>query len=780
MPTWLTIAAVVVGVGVLAVALRSIVWRFRVRRRYRGSDEPDAAFDDYVREVGPPASAEASSPSRRDPDIDHGDLFHAPPRAEPPPEFDDDEIFEAPGSAEPSPEFDEDEILDAPASAEPPREAMPDFDDDSAEEALPAEDVDKDEVFGSPSAEPPAEAGEVVGADFRLEDVDEDAALGHFGAPSRADAAPELPSESPPRRYANVKIRDAEDRRPSVARLGSIVTVEVAIGALRPDSDVKHPVPVPEHLLPREDLWLDVLFSSPDLRLGRTEKELGKSTAVEGRLLLPSDGSSARTDDGVYVLRFYLALPTRGGRARARLTYLYRNVAIQSQRIDVTAVEGTNNWASIGVEVTTDFTLSESLGHDVASLESRDRVTVVMNDSGSDQHHFTVRAASGSGTVLAPPAAMAVRGSALGDRVGSLREAMSDAAPDKRQRRTAQTVSDLRTLAPLGWELYASLPRAVQDAMRAARAHGGHSVVEVVLPEGVSFTVPWNLVYDIYLDSGTPAQQIPVCPLVEQWDGSRPLIDSEPRECPRLDDIPHTENLLCPFGFWGFRHSFEVLTSTDRPKQTVAMRDPCRIVVAQTQHNIDAKQVAKHVERLRAIFGRLLPGTQLIEARTKAEIRREIEPDLPFLYFICHGEREDDKSATMLGVGKGERISPADINGWIDVALTRDRRIWDDPQPLVFINACESLAITPDDIVDYLDAFVGKGHAAGVIGTEVRVDQRLAMEMAETFFRQFLSRNTTLDAALHRTKVDFLASGNLIGLNYTPYALADLRVMVAA
>jgi hypothetical protein len=556
------------------------------------------------------------------------------------------------------------------------------------------------------------------------------------------------------------------------------VTVDVGIGALRPGSDVRDPVPIPEDLLPNEDLRLDVLLSSSDLAVGRDRDDLGRTTAVEGQLLLPSDGSAAATVAGEETLRFWLALPSDHGRARARLTYLFRNVAIQSQRIDVTAIEGTNRMASFRVEVTTDFTLSQSLGSEVEALQPRDRVTVLMNESGADEHQFTVRAVSESGALLAPPAAAASRGRALGERVNELREAMTNAAPKARRRRVSKLIGDLRSVAPLGWTLYASLPRAVQDAMRAARLSSDRCVVEVVLPQGASFTLPWNLVYDIYLDSGTPASKIPICPIVEAWDETTPLVAGEPRECPRRDDIEHAENLLCPFGFWSFRHSFEVLTSTDRPKRTLTTQAPCRVVVAQTQDNINAKELSKHVAKLGRIFGDALCDATLVEARTKAEIRQEIEPDLPFLYFLCHGQRDNEEAATMLGVGKRERISPADINGWIDVALARNRRVWDDPQPLVFINACESLAITPDDIVDYLDAFVGKGHAAGVIGTEVRVDQGLAMEAAEAFFHQFLCPDVTLDAAMRRMKLDFLASGNLVGLNYTPYALADLRVVV--
>ena len=86
-----------------------------------------------------------------------------------------------------------------------------------------------------------------------------------------------------------------------------------------------------------------------------------------------------------------------------------------------------------------------------------------------------------------------------------------------------------------------------------------------------------------------------------------------------------------------------------------------------------------------------------------------------------------------------------------------------------------SLAVSARDLVDYLDVFVGKAHAVGVIGTEVRVQQALAMELAERFFAEFLAPGATLETALHSVKMAFLASGNLLGLAYTPYASADLK-----
>ncbi len=106
------------------------------------------------------------------------------------------------------------------------------------------------------------------------------------------------------------------------------------------------------------------------------------------------------------------------------------------------------------------------------------------------------------------------------------------------------------------------------------------------------------------------------------------------------------------------------------------------------------------------------------------------------------------------------------------------RRPWKTSQPLVFINACHSLEIHPETVVGYVDAFVASGQAAGVIGTEARVNQELAMEFARRFFELILSpssKTATAEGALRQTRLEFLADGNLFGLLYTPHCWADLH-----
>ena len=464
--------------------------------------------------------------------------------------------------------------------------------------------------------------------------------------------------------------------------------IDVDIGPLHSGSDVQEPVPFPAHVLPPEDVWLTVLFSSSDTPVAVSRDDLGVATAVEARLLLPRDGGRAQSEEGGEVVRFFWAVPSRPVPTRARLSYLYRNTIVQSQRIDLTFAAGGSGLADVAVDVQTDFTLSRQMGPDLEVLKARTRVTIIANERAPDQHDIAVRAASSDEAAIVPPAAFSIRTEAVGPFVDRLRRAFSDFAPTARQRRRGELVGDLRRLAPLGWQLYSSLPADAQHAARVARQADVASVIQVCLPRGSSFTLPWNLLYDIFLDSEVRPEQLAVCPVVNEWDERAPLVEGALRECPRLSDVDHTEGVLCPFGFWGFRYTLEVLSSTDKPKTTLKIPSASHAVIAKTRRGVEREQLDKHMRTLRTTFATLAPGIDVTEVESKQALRTEIDSDVPLLYFLCHGERDDARATTVLGVGKRGSISPSDVNGWIDVAFARQRIIWDAPQPLVFINAC--------------------------------------------------------------------------------------------
>jgi hypothetical protein len=178
------------------------------------------------------------------------------------------------------------------------------------------------------------------------------------------------------------------------------------------------------------------------------------------------------------------------------------------------------------------------------------------------------------------------------------------------------------------------------------------------------------------------------------------------------------------------------------------------VVIAKTAYQIDRKALQHHVTGLRQAFARL-PGVDVEEAASKDQLKQLICADLPVIYFLCHGERPRAGSPeTFLGIGDREHLTPADFIGWVqDAFLSQHIRVWDQIRPLIFINACHSAELDPAALFNYIDAFVGMGHAAGVIGTEVKVSQELAMEFARCFFDELLSPGITVGMAMRHARL---------------------------
>jgi hypothetical protein len=193
---------------------------------------------------------------------------------------------------------------------------------------------------------------------------------------------------------------------------------------------------------------------------------------------------------------------------------------------------------------------------------------------------------------------------------------------------------------------------------------------------------------------------------------------------------------------------------------------------------MNPKVLEAHIAALRSLGAAATPPAQLSEGKTRDEVQKLLGGDVALIYFFCHGDRSHVGDPNIyLAVGKNEAITAKDFIGWLKTWRTKLKRwIWGDVRPLVFINACHSLAIEPETFVTYVDAFITAGHAAGVIGTEVQVAQPLAMDLAEQFFRRLLARTHTVETALHEIRMDYLARGNLFGLVYTPYCWADLHM----
>ncbi len=610
------------------------------------------------------------------------------------------------------------------------------------------------------------------------------------------------PPPTPPR-YANaVLLHDQERavRGQDPILPGQAVFLRLDIGELSPESQVRVAARFPDRHLPRHDLWLDVVVSSSELRVERWPAEAleapegtaGDAHAAEARLFLPADGGAARTGEAAGAspyLTFRLVAPSVASRVRARVGYFYRNALVQSQLLTARVGE-----AHCALDVVTDYSLSSSLA-DLDAIAPRPRLTWLVHDRGDGRHELVVRGEGAAGAAPAVP--LSLEASAVDTRVASLRAALrSDAvAPARRQRTRRQLEKDLRRLAPLGQDLYNVLTSQVGSALDAAFRQPEATVIQICRPAKARLTLPWALLYEIPLEQDALARGgVELCPMVRDWDGKGPLFDGYPSHCPAAPAGRHLANVWCPFGFWGFRYLVEQLSSTGDWVDRLTVAPGADFVIAETRR-VDPSRIAAHVRRLTATVQASLPAARVREGKDRGQIKEMIGRDLPFIYFYCHGERQRPGRGgdTYLGVGLREAIAANDFQGWVDNwRLFENRVVWDRIQPFIFLNACHSLEVSPETLVSYLDAFIGKGRAAGVIGTEVRVRQPLAMEIAEAFFQGFLKAPPappvragqplgddvpTVGRVLRKIRLDLLRSGNLGGLVYTPHCWSDLHVV---
>jgi hypothetical protein len=146
-------------------------------------------------------------------------------------------------------------------------------------------------------------------------------------------------------------------------------------------------------------------------------------------------------------------------------------------------------------------------------------------------------------------------------------------------------------------------------------------------------------------------------------------------------------------------------------------------------------------------------------------------PDLQLVYFYCHGGRSGGR--TWLGVGTKrypDRLYPANLSAW-GIA-------WPTARPLVFINGCKTVGIRPDDLLGFNRA-LPRCRASGVIGTEIAIPEELGQHVGRAFVTAFRNggEGGEVGEIIHSIRLDLLGRYNPLGLVYTPYCMARLKLV---
>ncbi len=473
-------------------------------------------------------------------------------------------------------------------------------------------------------------------------------------------------------------------------------------------------------------------------------------------------------------LFFPVRTPAQAGMHRLRCNIYYQQTLVQSRLVTVQVMSSPVRQAEPALLSEVDYTLSKMLnGHQLAGMGTN-LLSLMLNDNGNGTHGFRFfgenefknDAAMGEGELadLIQSARGALRKAAWGDENAYNGQPYRYHGPFNLDRLT----DDLVLFAIRGYSFYDTLiNKLAGDSDKAWDLQNlmvKPGQVQIATKESVNMLVPAAMFYDYPLDTGLPTADYSLCPaFLTALKQNAPLeeTDCSKGECPSHGQ----DSVVCPSGFWGYRHSLvlpiSVATAPDAPT-TIPVQGKARIAVnVSTDPNF--RQRPLHEQNLQ----KMGLGWEYADDREKAlALMKKTESQV--VYFYCHGGLSKTKPFLSVGPPTGPRINRDNL---------RNERIrWQKVRPLVFINGCHTTALTPEHAINFVSGFVEVSHAAGVIGTEITIYEPIAVAFADACLYRFLLSRQTIGDAVRGARLSMLKEGNPLGLVYIPYVMAGLKL----
>lgn len=350
----------------------------------------------------------------------------------------------------------------------------------------------------------------------------------------------------------------------------------------------------------------------------------------------------------------------------------------------------------------------------------------------------------------------------------------------------AEFEKDLVQLAGAGHDIYDTLFRenivagTLPDLLRwETEALDRVPVIQVVDPSERHLPIPWALLYDLpFSGSG----QYEPCPSIAEFGPGGEDPGEIPARCPyedrhRATDGRWRDAQLCPWGFWGLSAILEHPPYVDRNLEGVVAADgitPSFLVAVGT--DLDKKLSSEHIS---ALDRQVAVTWNRPPIYVTNELRRELgQQSMDVIYLYCHCDYVQD--APGVGLKPHLRfddtapVTPAVISAWATSAAWPYPH-WPDRHPLVVINGCRTVELQSGSLAGFVEAFTNRAGAAGVIGTEITIDQGVAGWAMELFLTS-IAEGATVGMALRQARWAMLRRGNLMGFAYTPYCLAGLAL----
>lgn len=548
------------------------------------------------------------------------------------------------------------------------------------------------------------------------------------------------------------------------------------------------PVPIPEGIPEHARLAVQLFAFDGEVELtGPTRGEIEILADGSARVAVPALRAS---DDQELLERFLLfpiRTPERAGLHRLRCNLYYGSTLLQSRLISA-RVGGKLDPERKAISADLDYSMSA--GIDLASLSQlpAHELSLMVNGGGGApvaqaSHNFRFYRDRDEGGPLALEASLTTAKieSAIRSVRGALRKASwgSEEEWDKDGAYRYETVPadpaefarDLRTMAIAGRRLFNDITGELSGSVEAK----GELLAEMSHPGRIQIAtassglyVPAALFYDHPLETSPAEANLDNFRVCEQFLAA--LQDPAALEtCACMSEgCPHREEryVICPSGFWGYRHQIGWPVGSEEPRTEVALSgDPLLTVGVSTDQDLERR--VDHVALVMAM-GR----GELAESRE--EFRDLVKAGSAHLvYLYCHGGVSVRDGTPYLVLG------PPDSDGLDTTYLMDEKIVWGEPppRPVVFINGCHTTALGPDQLMDLVGGFVERANALGVLGTEVTVFEPLACAFAEQMLGEFLDGGMSIGAAVRRARLGLLRAHNPLGLVYVPFIAADTRLV---
>lgn len=547
------------------------------------------------------------------------------------------------------------------------------------------------------------------------------------------------------------------------------------------------PEPLKIELLPSEARLKVALFSfkneikiTPERDVGEIQIMRDSTIKVVRHVERPKD---ITPDSELYRKRlfFLVKTPNKVGVFRLRCNIYYEQILVESRLIKVRVSRIRKRLKKPALESVVEYSMSKAINPDFLAQMKPQTLSLMLNSNGDGTHCFRLFGKDGykSETTFNARTLKTL----IEHARGNLRRASwgdEDSWNDNKIYRykgafnIKQLKKDLIQFAIRGRRFWFKFAQKIvggkPDADQLSQRMLEPTMLEFVVKdasEAADYMFPASLIYDYPLDTNLNEEDYTLCPsFLEALDSRMPLEDTEcfKGNCPSRRE--NKLSVVCPSGFWGFRHSVGIpLGSASETNHEITYDDAPEITVS-------AFPSFKKWKSHQAALKLLKQGIIWNFAETRAATFEKLLKTKPHLvYFYCHGGLKRDTPYLKVGTKNDRIITPENFG---DYGV-----FWKIPQPLVFINGCHTAALDPKLMLDFVSSFVISYHAAGVVGTEITVFEELASAFAEECFRRFLIEGEEIGDAVRSTRLKLLKSGNPLGLVYTVYANASLRLKKA-